>query len=109
MSCLIEPTVQKDDFDDSLLGGVISRKPLLAKSLRKFKHFDRQLGRFVVRTIEYTGSLTPLTKTRHDLRSDPQRSACDELGGQASYLPESPLKCVEKPQQRPREVVITSE
>jgi hypothetical protein len=47
-TCAVEPAVQTDDFEDSTLCIVIGGKPLLAKRLRKLKHFGRQLGVFVV-------------------------------------------------------------
>jgi hypothetical protein len=40
-SCVIEAALQKHDFENSTLCRVISRKPLLAKCLRKFKNFRR--------------------------------------------------------------------
>jgi len=44
----IEAAVQTDDFEDSPLGGVISRNPLILQGLREFKHLRREFGRFVV-------------------------------------------------------------
>ncbi len=52
-TCAVEAAVQTDDFENSALGRVIGRKPLLPKRLRKFKRFQGNLGRFVVRTVEH--------------------------------------------------------
>ena len=51
-SYAVERAVQTHDFEDSTLCVVIGGKPLLAKRLRKFKHFGRQLRRFVVAAVE---------------------------------------------------------
>ena len=48
-SYVVETAVQTDDFEDSTFCVVIGRKPFAAKGLRKFKHFDCQVGVFVVR------------------------------------------------------------
>jgi len=47
-SYAVECAVQTHDFEDPTLCVVVGGKPLLAKRLRKFKHFGRQLGVFVV-------------------------------------------------------------
>ena len=46
-TCFDEAAVQPDDFEDLTFLGVIRCKPLLAKSLRKFKHPGHQFGGFV--------------------------------------------------------------
>ena len=51
-SCVIETAVQKHDFEQSPLCRVVSGKPLIVKGLREFKNFRRQLGRFVMGTVE---------------------------------------------------------
>jgi hypothetical protein len=40
-SCVVEETVQKDDFENSPLCRVIGGKPLLPKRLRKFNNSRR--------------------------------------------------------------------
>jgi hypothetical protein len=51
-TCAIQPAVQTDDFEDSPLRGVIGRNPRVLQCLREFKHLRRQLGRFVVRSVQ---------------------------------------------------------
>ena len=52
-SCAVEPAVQKHDFEDTSLGSVVSRKPLLPQRLREFKNFSRLLGCFVVGAVQH--------------------------------------------------------
>jgi hypothetical protein len=52
-SCAVEAAVQTDDFEDTTFCRVVGGKPLLTKGLRKFKHFGRQLGRFVAGTVDH--------------------------------------------------------
>src|SRR5208283_512889 len=52
-SYAIETGVQKHDFEQSTLRDIIGGKPLLFKSLREFKNFRRQLGCFIVRSVQH--------------------------------------------------------
>ena len=51
-TCVNEPTVQPDDFEDLTFFGIVRRKPPLSKGLRKFKHPRRQFGVFVLSSVE---------------------------------------------------------
>ncbi len=52
-SCVVEPAVQPDDFEDFAFFGVVRRKPTLPKGLRKFKHPRCQIRIFILRTVEH--------------------------------------------------------